>query len=73
MKNKTFQESEVRKANIQYESISIFPEYKNILCLGKIIHLDSNNETVFIKRAYSDQLFSYGLDLILGLFFVASF
>lgn len=72
-KNITFQEYEVRKANIQYESISIFPEYKNILCIGKIINIESNNNTVIIKRAYSDQLFSYGLDLILGLLFVSSF
>lgn len=72
-KNITLQEYEVRKANIQYESISIFPEYKNILCIGKIINIESNNNTVIIKRAYSDQLFSYGLDLILGLLFVSSF
>ena len=69
----TLYEYEVKKTNTQYESISIFPEYKNILCLGKIIDLQSNSDTLFVKRAYSGQLFSYGLDLILVLFFVASF
>ena len=69
----TFYEYEVKKTNTQYESISIFPEYKNILCLGKIIDLQSNSDTLFVKRAFSGQLFSYGLDLILALFFVASF
>jgi len=72
-KNNTFQESDILETYIEYESISIFPEYKNILCLGKIINLESNNNTLFIKRAYSDQLFTYGLDLILVLFFTASF
>ena len=64
----------IAEVEIEYVSISIFPEYKNILCLGKIIHLEmGDNEILLIKRAYSDQLFTFGLDLILGLFFLSSF
>tara|TARA_B100000131_G_scaffold322665_1_gene377476 strand:- start:1316 stop:3139 length:1824 start_codon:yes stop_codon:yes gene_type:complete len=71
---KTEELTYVTEVEVEYVSISIFPEYKNILCLGKIIHLEmDDNEVSLIKRAYSDQLFTFGLDIILGLFFIASF
>ena len=59
---------------VEYVSISILPNYENILCLGKITNFEiDGNETLQISRAYSDQLFTLGLDLVLILFFLSPF
>lgn len=64
----------VSEVEVDYISISIFPDYENILCLGKITNYEiDNNETLSISRAYSDQLFTLGLDVILILFFLSPF
>jgi hypothetical protein len=62
------------ETEIKYKSISIYPEYDNFLCLGRIIEYEVlENNNIITYKAFNDQLFTSALHLILFIFFISPF
>ena len=62
--------SEYEISDIRYKSISIYPDYENLGCLGRNVDLEIyDNESIILYKGYNDQLFFLIINFILFLFF----
>ena len=63
-------DTDYEKINIRYKSISIFPEYENLACLGRNVDIEiDDNESTMLYKGYNEQLFFLIINFILFLFF----
>ena len=67
---RTLLDTDYEKINIRYKSISIFPEYENLACLGRNVDIEiDDNESTMLYKGYNEQLFFLIINFILFLFF----